>query len=329
VSQKLAYAGRRWLELALDFRCNLRCLGCHACDDTGERLSSAQAASLIRSARDGGIERLWLGGGEPTLRGDLLALIRGARQLGYTEVALQTNGMRLAYGEYRDALVAAGVTEFRFNVKSHRPEVHDRLSGDVPCHALLLQAIDGLAAAASGPRRAGAGRPGAPVRVVADVLLARGTASELPELVTFFGRRGVQDFTLWLLSAADSSDPLVASEVPRIRDLWPALVAAREAAGQLGVTLSTLHTPPCTLPPELRPSFQPASGLGLLVVGPDGMPFPLEASPFEGGAYTPGCAGCSARRSCGGPRADYVKIHGDEEFVPLGEPAAPAAVGAA
>jgi MoaA/NifB/PqqE/SkfB family radical SAM enzyme len=311
VLSSLEYGSRRWLELALDYRCNLRCIGCHACDDTGERLSSAQAAGLIRAGRDRGIDRLWLGGGEPTLRGDLLALVRGARQLGYVEVAVQTNGMRLAYPEYRDALVAAGVTELRFNVKSHRAEVHDRLSGEVPCHALLLQAVDGVAALA-----------GSPVRIVADVLLARGAAAELPDLVTFYAGRGVRGFTLWLLSAADSSDPLVAGEVPRIRDLWPALAGAREAAERLGATLTSLHTPPCTLPAELRATFHPASELGLLVVGPDAMPFPLEASPFEGGAYTPGCARCSERRRCGGPRADYLKIHGDEEFVPLGAPAA-------
>lgn len=298
-----APAARRWLELALDYRCNLRCIGCHACEDTGGRMSSQQAAAFIRSGRDQGIERLWLGGGEPTLRDDLFALVRGARRLGYREVALQTNGMRLAYPAYRDAALAAGVTEFRFNVKSHRAEVHDRLSGDVPSHALLLQAIEGLA---SGP-----------ARVVADVLLAQSTAPELPELVAFFAPRGVRSFVLWLLSTADSRDARIAAEVPRIRGMWPALAAARDRAEALGATLETLHTPPCTLPSDLRRNFSPASELALLVVGPDAVPFPLEASPFEGGAYTSGCARCAVRASCGGPRADYRKIHGDEEFVPI------------
>lgn len=311
-----APAPRRWLELALDYRCNLRCIGCHACDDGGERLSSQQAASFIKWGRDRGIDRLWLGGGEPTLRDDLFALVRGARRLGYREVALQTNGMRLAYPRYRDAAIAAGVTEIRFNVKSHRAEVHDRLSGDVPSHALLVQAVEALA--------------GTPVRVVADVLLLRGTAHELPALVAFFAPRGVRSFVLWLLSAADpvaSADARVAAEVPRIRDLWPALAGARDQAEKLGATLESLHTPPCTLPPDLRGIFAPASALGLLVVGPDAMPFPLEASPFEGGAYTDGCARCSRRASCGGPRADYRELHGDDEIVPLGPLDAPPAPG--
>jgi hypothetical protein len=299
-------ARRRWLEIALDYRCNLRCIGCHACHDTGERLSSAQALAFLRSGRDQGIDRLWFGGGEPTLRDDLLPLAREARRLGYVELALQTNGMRLAYPRYRDAVVAAGFTEIRFNVKSHRAEVHDRLSGGVPCHALLVQAIDGLELAA------------APVRVVADVLVTRSTAGDLAEVVAFFAPRGVRSLVLWLLSAADSLDASVAGEVPRIADLWPALASARECAERLGASLASLHTPPCTLPPELRSLFSPASELALLVVGPDARPFPLEDSPFEGGAFTAGCEGCSARPSCGGPRADYLQIHGDGEFIALG-----------
>src|SRR5580700_1804751 len=119
-------SGRRWLEIALDYRCNLRCLGCHACHDTGERLASSDAMALLRSGRAQGIESLWLGGGEPTLRDDLLSLVRAARELGYGNVTVQTNGMRLAYAEYRTALLAAGVTQVRLNVKSHRADVHDR-----------------------------------------------------------------------------------------------------------------------------------------------------------------------------------------------------------
>jgi pyruvate-formate lyase-activating enzyme len=242
VQLPVAFAGRRWLEIALDYRCNLRCLGCHACHDTGERLTSSEALALLRSGRARGMKSLWLGGGEPTLRDDLLSLVRAARELGYAPITLQTNGMRLAYADYRAAVLRAGVTEVRLNVKSHRAEVHDRLSGGEKCHALLLDALAGLA--------------GTGTRVAADVLLTRETGADLPETISFFASRGVESFVLWLLSAADApgeqSDEhlAVAAEVPRIADLIPALSAARDAARRLRVELTSLHTPPCTLPPE-------------------------------------------------------------------------------
>ncbi len=305
----MAFVGRRWLEIALDYRCNLRCLGCHACHDTGERLASSDAVALLRSGRARGIDGLWLGGGEPTLRDDLLSLVRMARAIGYANVTVQTNGMRLAYADYRAALIRAGVTGVRFNVKSHRAEVHDRLSGGEKCHALLLDALAGFA--------------GTGVRVAADVLLTRSTAADLPEAVAFFAERGVESFTLWLLSAADAPRGQVAeraavvAELPRIGDLVPALSTARTEARRLGVQLASLHTPPCALPPELRDLFMPSVSFSLVVVGPERRPFALEASPFEGGAYLEGCARCAERSRCGGPREDYLRVHGPGEFVPL------------
>jgi MoaA/NifB/PqqE/SkfB family radical SAM enzyme len=300
----LAHSPATWVELALDYRCNLRCLGCHACHDTGESMSTAAAVHTLREARRRGSTRLWLGGGEPTLRGDLLGLVRAARSLGFVDVLIQTNGMRLSYAPYRDAVVAAGVTELRFNVKSHRKEVHDELSG-AESHALLLTALAGLGSAPS------------EVVVSADVLLTRSSLPDLPDLIPFYAARGVTRFVLWLLSAADSDDTEVAREVPSYTDIVPVLAEAAKRASNAGVMLESLHTPPCTLPDDLQHLFAPASALGLTVVGPDGQSFPLETSPFEGGAFVEGCATCRERPRCGGPRADYLRIHGASEFVPL------------
>ncbi len=304
-----ARARRTWLELALDYRCNLRCLGCHACVDTGESMSTVAAVQTLRAGRQRGHSRLWLGGGEPTLRADLLHLVRAARSLGYEEVLVQTNGMRLSYGAYREALLAAGVTEVRVNVKSHRAEVHDRL-GRGESHGLLLEALAGLV--------------GKPVTASADVLLTRSTLPNLPDIVPFYAARGVTSFVLWLLSAADVHDDEVDREVPSFSDVVEPLALAAARAATLGVSLRSLHTPPCTLPPELRALFLPAASLELTVTGPDGRSFPLEASSFEGGAFLEACAACAERARCGGPRADYLRIHGPAAFAPIPVTPAPA-----
>jgi organic radical activating enzyme len=299
----LVPASPAWLEIALDFRCNLRCLGCHACHDTGESMSFAQADELLRAARARGVTGLWLGGGEPTLRDDLLALVRRARALGFERVLLQTNGMRLVYPAYVEAMLSAGVSEVSVNLKSHRAEVHDRLSR-AACHAVLLQALDVLRAKS--------------VIVSGDVLATQSTLPDLSALTTFYAARGVRRFVVWLLSAADDAgDREVEAEVPRIADLVPYLAGAVAAAEEARVELVTLHTPPCTLPVALRDRFSPASALGLVVAGPDGRTFALEDSSFEGGAYLDGCARCAERSRCGGPRADYLRIHGAAEFAPL------------
>lgn len=312
----------RVLELALDYRCNLRCLGCRACVPTGDSLAPERAARLLREGRGRGARMAWFGGGEPTLRDDLLALVRRARDLGYERVVIQTNAARLSYATYAKALLAAGATEIRVNAKSARAEVHDRLSRVPGTHALLVQAIEHL-------RGLGAA-------VTADVLLARSTVDHLDETVAFFADRGVRAFALWLLYAGDTADPPtgggqghdgadlredaardaaeVEREVPRLADFVPALERAAAVARARAVSLVSFHTPPCALPEALRGIWLPAKDLDLAVVDPAGAAFPLETSPFEGGGHVEACAGCAAAARCGGPRRDYVRLHGASEF---------------
>ena len=69
----------RWLELTPDYRCNQRCVGCGAVGEGGPRLTSGALARAMVDGRRQGITQLWIGGGEPTLRPDLLPLVREAR----------------------------------------------------------------------------------------------------------------------------------------------------------------------------------------------------------------------------------------------------------
>jgi MoaA/NifB/PqqE/SkfB family radical SAM enzyme len=296
---------REWIELALDYRCNLRCLGCRACEGGTESLGGATVRALLEDARRRNISNLWIGGGEPTLRDDLLSIVATARRLGFGRVLLQTNGLRLAYPRYVDALVAAGVTDVSLNVKSHRADVHDALSRHEGAHALLLRGLGELSRTT--------------LRRAADVLVTKTTAPELAQTVRVFARHGVTRFSLWLLSAADIDDPDVLAEVPRIAELHSFLRAAAAEADEAGVELVTLHTPPCTLPEELRGRWRSARALRLEVVDPGGRAFPLETSPFEGSVHAP-CTACSLHARCPGPRADYLRLHGDSEVVPLGPP---------
>lgn len=320
-------AGSGWLELTLDFRSNLRCIGCFACSPPGsdgagasqqsDAMDLAEVGAWLQWGRARGIENLWLGGGEPTLRPDLGKIVRAAKRMGYTQVLLQTNGLRLGHRPYADAVVRAGVDTVSLNLKSHQPEVHNRLSGRQGAFELLDKACDTLREV--------------DVRLVGDVLLTRSTLPELAETIRYFAAKGVDRFWLWLLSVADTPEgngsdedaaarAAVLAEVPSPKAVAAALKPARLAARELGISLKSLHTPHCWLPAEVRDIVWSAAALDLWVANPGQRePMRLEASAMEGGAWLPVCEDCAARVRCGGPRPDTLTLFGDQAFQPIGE----------
>ncbi len=294
----------RWLEITADYRCNNRCLGCFAVRDEGPSMAPAEIVAALARGRNEGATGLWLGGGEPTLRRDLLATVKAARRMGYARVKLQTNGMLLAYEDFARRCREAGVTEVAFSVKGSTAALHDELARTPGCHAQMLAGM--VNARAQG------------LALEADLLAYRRNVDDLPAMVGVGLAQGVERFRVWSLSAADDASEEVRAEVPRLSAVARAVARclAENPALPPGA-LASLHTPVCVLPQEARGARFSARALGLLVVNPGGHAFRLEDSPMEGGLYLPGCAQCSERPTCGGLRRDYLALHGGGEFVPL------------
>jgi MoaA/NifB/PqqE/SkfB family radical SAM enzyme len=290
----------RWLEISADYRCNNRCIGCHSVQDQGPRMSTREAAEHLLRARQRGATSLWLGGGEPTLRKDSFALVKKARELGYARIKLQTNGMLLSYAEVTRAYVEAGVTEVSFSIKGATAESHDRLTRTPGCHALMLAGIEQVR--------------GHGLTMTGDTLLYASNVHELPAMVRTYAALGLSHFDVWCFSAVDQGDRDLASQVPKLSDVARGVVQAMDE--NPGVSLTSLHTPPCVIPETHARCLFHAADLGLLVTNPGGTSFMLEQSAIEGGVFLPSCARCAERPRCGGARRDYLAIHGDAELRP-------------
>jgi cyclic pyranopterin phosphate synthase len=294
----------RWLELTLDYRCNNRCVGCFSVQDHGPEMSPREIREALAAGRRDGATALWLGGGEPTLRPELIAIVREARRLGFEQVKLQTNGMMLAYAEYAQRCAGAGVTEVSFSIKGSTAELHDRLAQAPGCHALMVRGIEHA-------RTAG-------LALEADLLVYRSNVNDLGAMVETYGAMGVTQFRLWLLSAADSDDARVRDEVPRVSDVATALGTMLDAnTASPAHRIRSLHLPPCVVAERHRFALLDVATLAMRVVNPGGHAFALEQSPIEGGTYLPRCSECALRSRCRGIRQDYLAIHGDAEFRPV------------
>ncbi len=112
------------LRLSITDRCNLRCVYCMSEDMTfqarEELLTFDEIERVSAVARSLGVTSVRLTGGEPLVRRGVEDLVARLRALGYDDIALTTNAVRL--GPLARRLRAAGLTRVNVSCDSLRPE---------------------------------------------------------------------------------------------------------------------------------------------------------------------------------------------------------------
>ena len=111
-----------YLRISLTDHCNLRCVYCMPENGlkflpTAELLTFGEIASVVRVAVEAGFRKFRLTGGEPTLRPDLLDIVRQIAAVpGVADLAMTTNGILMP--ELAAPLKAAGLRRVNIHVDS-------------------------------------------------------------------------------------------------------------------------------------------------------------------------------------------------------------------
>ena len=286
------------LDVILGYECNLACDYCTISPAMRARaLSTAAAAAALRGGRAAGLDRVSFTGGEPTIRGDLVGLVRGAAGLGYADVKVQTNGLMLAHAPNMARLAAAGVTRIHVSIHTHEAAAYEDLVRRPGSYALMVRGLEH--AVASG------------LPVVADVIIKADTAARLPGAIAWLDERGVRAVDLWYVSLTDGNRENVGS-LPRMSAAMPSVAAALAEARARGITARSLHVPRCLLGADHGHAYDPGAER-VRVVTPDAT-FDLADSRLAGRVHVPACVGCDHRAICPGVRPDYLEVYGDAEI---------------
>ena len=287
------------LDVILGYDCNLACTYCTITDEMREReMPTARTARTMREARRQGYDSVSFTGGEPTIRGDLLGLIRYARQLGFRSVKVQSNGLLYAQVENVRRLVRAGADTFHVSIHTHRGRDYDAMVRRPGSFVLMRQGLINLVEEGLNP--------------LADVILEASAVAHLSGALRWLSELGVQKADLWSVSLTDGNRDNVRS-MPRVSDIMPHVAAAFELAPSLPIQLRSLHIPRCLLGRHADGAHDPAADR-VMVVTPDDV-FELSGSKLTPGVHVPACDGCPDRPRCRGLRQDYLDRFGDAEIV--------------
>lgn len=260
-------------EIAVTYRCNLRCGFCYAAAGpcTARRWPEAGApamTSILRAIRhDAQVPSVSFTGGEPALRADLPDLVRRARDQGL-RVNLITNGTLLDR-RLASELRRAGLASAQVSVEGSHPALHDELVG-------LRGAFDRTARGLRNLRAEG-------ISCHTNTTLNARNLDDAPALVRLAAERGLDRISMNMAIPCGSVTAGPGGLAVRYRDIGPAVLRARDEARRCGVTfLWYSPTPYCLFHPlaERLGAKACAACDGLLSVAPDGSVLPC-SSLFE------------------------------------------------
>ncbi|GAB6136774.1 GTP 3',8-cyclase MoaA [Thermococcus prieurii] len=117
------------LRISLTQECNFRCFFCHR---EGQRflakneVTPEEIERLVRIASRLGIRKVKLTGGEPTVREDIIEIVRRIKPY-VRDLSMTTNGSRLK--ELAEPLARAGLDRVNVSLHSLKPEVYKKITG--------------------------------------------------------------------------------------------------------------------------------------------------------------------------------------------------------
>lgn len=136
-----ASRGPQKVIMNVTYVCNNRCTFCAVGTRTQVDGHPQRQREHLDRYRAMGVEMVDFDGGEPTLNPELIALVRYARDVGYTRVNVTTNGRMLAYEKFARALVRSGLTTLLFSVHGPDAQVHAQQVGVAEAFEQTTQGI--------------------------------------------------------------------------------------------------------------------------------------------------------------------------------------------
>lgn len=170
------------LRITLTHTCNFSCFFCHmeGEDELQGMLKPEEIALVAKVGMEFGVKTVKLTGGEPTLRRDLIQIIRLLKEIGIKEVSMTTNGVLLSNLAYK--LKEAGLDRVNISLHALDRELFKEITGV----DALSKVIEGIRAAINAGLR--------PVKL--NFVVTKKNLSQLDKIIEFAESLGVDELHL-------------------------------------------------------------------------------------------------------------------------------------
>lgn len=125
--------GKPPFTIELGHTCNNNCVFCYlGNEDRGpislEYQSTEKVFEDLKNARESGQDEVFFIGAEPTLRPDFIEILTRAKELGFKDLGMITNGRKASDPNFAKAILDAGLNRFGVSLSGGTAKTHDELT---------------------------------------------------------------------------------------------------------------------------------------------------------------------------------------------------------
>jgi len=293
------------VDIKIGFRCNNRCKFCVQ-GDKRNYLAAKDRKEVKKSLKDAysrGKDEVVFTGGEPTLHPYFLDLVKYAKETGFKEIQIQTNGRLFAYNDFCLKTIRAGATQFSPAVHGPDARIHDFLTSSKGSFVQTIKGIKNLKKLNQ--------------YVLTNTVITTTNAKYLPQIAKLLVDLGVNQYQFAFIHiggrAAENKDWIV----PRKTKILKYIKKGLDIGIKANRKVMTEAIPYCLMrgyedyiaEKVIPPSIVYDAGF----VVEDYAQYRKD----KGKAKRPDCQKCKYYQICEGPWKEYPEIFGWDEFKPV------------
>jgi len=301
-------------EIQLGHLCNNRCVFCASGHLT--ELGLAKPIELqpildtLDDARAGGATRLVFLGGEPTLHRGFLPALAHASKLGFAEIVIFTNGVKLPQPGFIDACLALGTFTWRISIQGATEEAHVAVTKKPRSFQRIIQGIAELQARGQ--------------RVTCNMCVNEESYRSLPAYPDLVETYDIKQLHIDIVRPQSTGNPTreyLQTIMPRYSEMAPyydeMLRGFDERLPDFDINVGNL--PYCILPQWGHRIHHAGESTITKSAGANGFEDAYDKYEIHKSqrTYLSHCDQCAFRPSCTGIFREYLDIYGPDEFAPV------------
>ena len=301
---------KKELNLFLGYTCNNNCWFCSEMANKGKPdKTSEEVKRELNEARRNGVQRITFTGGEPTIRKDIIELVRYAKALGFEEIFIITNGRMLYYKELARKLSEAGLTHILFSLHSPKEKTHDFLTRSPGSFKQTVQGIKNTVEVGG-------------IIVENNAVITKKNYKQLPELAKLLVKLGVDFYEFIFLNPITINSffkDRFEEFVPKISEISEYVHRAIDVGRESNVWCTAEGIPFCYMNGYEKHVTELYMAPERIIIGPGGRYVPdVNKSRREHGKVKAGCcAECKFNSLCEGVWGHYAEHYGVGELKPV------------